>query len=144
MSIHQPISVASRAERMDWSDLSNDSTHKLADVSSSWEPGLRVENGCFPQEKSGCQHQRKGSIDVQIATAMFAFGFHRADELRKICLGMCCCPLPAAGRKTLDMILFTAQARGLLSLFPCSHDTPLFPPEVGVNGLLCATINDIP
>lgn len=41
----------------------------------------------------------------------------------------------------LGRISLTASAH--LSLLPYSHDTAVFPPEVGVNGLLHATINGI-
>lgn len=43
--------------------------------------------------------------------------------------------------QALGLMSFTASAH--LCLLPCSHDTPVFPPEVAVNGLLRATINGI-
>lgn len=76
-----------------------------------------------------------------ISTTLFPFYFNCASDSGKVsCLVVVPFCLQSCLR-AIGLILFTASAH--LSLLSCSHDTPVFPPEVEVNGLFQATINGI-
>lgn len=77
-----------------------------------------------------------------MSSSLYPFDFNGAGDAGKIsCLVLS--PFRFQSRlQAHGLILFTASA--LLSLLSYSHDTPVFPPEVAVNGLLRATINGIP
>lgn len=148
MSIHQPISVACRGAHTDWSDLVYGSTLRSWEISINLQAPrrLRVGSGHFPKEKSGCCYQRKRSEDNRQPSM---------DIHSPAPLGILIVPSLDLGNflpggvsvlrpellAALGLISLTASAH--LSLRPCSHDTAVFPPEVGVNGLLHATINGI-
>lgn len=147
MSIHQPINVARREAHTDWSDLVYGSTLRSWEISINLlEPRRpRVGSGHFPKEKSGCCYQRKRSEDDRqaqawISTPLPPLAFNCAVDLENLLPGGVSVSRPAL-LAALGLILLTASAH--LSLLPCRQDTAVFPPEVGVNGLLHATINGI-
>lgn len=148
MSIHQPISVACREAHTDWSDLVYGSTLRSWEISVNLlKPRrLREGSGHFPKEKSGCCYQRKRSEDdsrpkhgypLPCAPWILIVPSLDLENLLPAGVSVSRPELLAA----LGLISLTASAH--LSLLPCSHDTAVFPPEVGVNGLPHATINGI-
>ena len=103
------------------------------------------EWGVSPK-KSRAGVQRKSSVDVgqtktTISPAVIPFDFSGAGDSGKIS-GLAVSPFHFQNcLQVLGLMSFTASAH--LCLLPCGHDTPVFPPEVAVNGLLRATISGI-
>lgn len=103
------------------------------------------EWGISPK-KSQASVKRKSSVDVgqtktTISPTVIPFDINDAGDSGKMsCLVVSPFHVQSC-LQVLGLISFTASAH--LSLLSCSHDTPVFPPEVAVNGLLRATINGI-
>lgn len=120
---------------------------ELGDGSTTCKPqGLRVRNGAFPQEKSGWCYQRKRSVGVGQAKTtdihapvLLWFELHWWLGENLMPGGVSISPAELCAGPRPDFIYSISTL-----LLSCSHDTPVFPPEVGVNGLLRATINGIP
>lgn len=128
ISIHQPISESRGKAHTDWSDGLWLHPQELGDQQKKNQAVVTRGRGV----------RMSGRPTQWISTGPFDFNCAiYSENLTPGGVSMLRSELLAA----LGLILLTASAR--LPLRPCSHDTPAFPTEVEVNGLLQATIRGI-